>query len=153
MFYCSFLLDSITTLQGIVVSSSVTFIVQCTSPRAKKVVRRCSIPYSSLSFPHLTASLATSQSQATMSGNVYSMASQASAPDIGPPAFEPGKPWRGLKNIEEDPHATPGSISTNLSISRCGFIRLLVCTVGSNDIKSTRSFYGQKPLAHALRSE
>ena len=51
-------------------------------------------------------------------GNVYSMASQAAALDIGPPAFEPGKPWQGLKNIEEDPHATPGSISSNLSISR-----------------------------------
>ena len=55
-----------------------------------------------------------------MSGNVFSLTSQAAAPDIGPPAFEPGKPWRGLKNIEEDPHATPGSISSNLSISRWG---------------------------------
>ena len=81
---------------------------------------------SNATSPQTSASeaLASSQSQPTMASNGFPMTSQAAAPDIGPPAFEPGKPWKGFKNVEEDPHATPGSISSNLDISRCDFIEV-----------------------------
>ncbi|XP_059163876.1 trinucleotide repeat-containing gene 6C protein-like isoform X2 [Physella acuta] len=35
------------------------------------------------------------------------------------PEFIPGKPWQGLtKNVEDDPHVTPGSIQRSLSVNR-----------------------------------
>ena len=71
-------------------------------------------------FCFILGAIVSSQAQSSMAANGFPLNPQVSAPDIGPPAFEPGKPWRGLKNIEEDPHATPGSISSNLSISRYG---------------------------------
>ncbi|XP_035226493.1 protein Gawky-like isoform X2 [Stegodyphus dumicola] len=49
------------------------------------------------------------------------------------PEFEPGKPWKGtqLKNIEDDPHITPGSIARSpLSV---------------NNIKESNLFWPSKP--------
>ncbi|XP_041362960.1 trinucleotide repeat-containing gene 6C protein-like isoform X2 [Gigantopelta aegis] len=33
------------------------------------------------------------------------------------PEFIPGKPWQGFKNVEDDPHITPGSIKRSLSVN------------------------------------
>lgn len=48
------------------------------------------------------------------------------------PEFVPGKPWQGLnKNVEDDPHITPGSYSRSLSVNTIKDDYLLTLTKSS----------------------
>lgn len=60
--------------------------------------------------------------------------------------FEPGKPWKGFgaqKNIEDDPHITPGSVARSLSVNTIKEPEIILRNVssvpssGSNDTKTS----------------
>lgn len=57
---------------------------------------------------------APSQASSSSSSSVFNM----ELGDIQVPEFIPGQPWIGFnKNVEDDPHITPGSVSNSLSVN------------------------------------
>ncbi|KAL4239264.1 Trinucleotide repeat-containing protein 6A protein [Mactra antiquata] len=63
------------------------------------------------------------------------------------PEFVPGKPWQGItKNVEDDPHITPGSFSRSLSVNTIKDDYLSTFTKSSPTSESN-SLWPQKPLS------
>ncbi|XP_052791061.1 protein Gawky-like isoform X2 [Mya arenaria] len=57
------------------------------------------------------------------------------------PEFVPGKPWQGIpKNVEDDPHITPGSFARSLSVNTIKDDYLLTLTKSSPNSESNSSW-------------
>ncbi|XP_045211672.1 trinucleotide repeat-containing gene 6C protein-like isoform X3 [Mercenaria mercenaria] len=75
------------------------------------------------------------------SGNSSVLDSMTSIPE-----FVPGKPWQGIpKNVEDDPHITPGSFSRSLSVNTIKDDYLLTLTKSSPTNDSNSSWPSKPP--------
>ncbi|XP_060584662.1 trinucleotide repeat-containing gene 6C protein-like isoform X2 [Ruditapes philippinarum] len=82
------------------------------------------------------------------SGNSSVLDSMTSIPE-----FVPGKPWQGIpKNVEDDPHITPGSFSRSLSVNTIKDDYLLTLTKSSPTNDSNSSWPSKPPGGNTTQS-